>query len=180
MSEAKHQIAPSSILKTCIDKHGDHVLFCITRDTDSSMVVYKALRYDNILMEPFAECFRSNTSDYRRDSEISDTMKALFFGSQTSQVTKAVFQMMINAFPGKVITLHLKKSGRVVATMDIDGAHDALLQTIHVRMGRTMLGMPDVVAVELFGLHKKTKAPVSETINVTDDMRKSVDVTSIF
>lgn len=168
----------------CVQSHvetfGNGFLFTITRSTDTSSVVYRAVRMGNVLLDPVVEMFRSCTVDPTKRSELPETMKTLFFGVQTQQVSHAIYNCVLNALPDYVIRMHLKKDGRVVPFIDIDNQCDLQLVKLHVTVVKTLVGIPDVRSVEIVAYDKKSKKQVSKIIDVTEDMRKTINVPSLF
>jgi hypothetical protein len=147
------------------------VIFTVEKSTDKKeVVVYEAIRVQNALADPFIDIFWKKTGDSKKHP-ISVMAIAMFFGFTIRQ-EKNVYVMSVNALPHRLITVHLKKSGDVVAKTVIDGK-ESRLERIVINLDGTGL-MAESMTVH--GVHKHQ--PVQEVIAVTSSM-KSKFISSI-
>lgn len=153
---------------------GPNGLFYIQRSIDRQIVVYEAKRIKNALVAPLVDLYWSNLDQPRR-GKVGAKAQEIFFGVKARKIGTGKYQMVVNAFPAKSITVHLRKSGRCVAKTVIDGK-EAKLHRIYVEMSSRM-GLPTVDAMWLYGTHKDEN--VKEKINVTPEMRSRFDVSSL-
>lgn len=154
---------------------GQSTLFYIERSLDRDIVVYEANRKGNILSHPFVDVYWTNTGLLSKREPVSDKAKELFFGVKV-KTDNSKYKMYISSLPSKIITLHLKKSGKVVAKSVVNGK-EAKIYKIYVKIeNSTTLGIPVVTSLIVYGEHKKRL--VSEEMQITDDIRNRFDVSS--
>ena len=154
---------------------GQSTLFYIERSLDREIVVYEANRKGNILSHPFVDVYWTNTGLLSKRESVSDKAKELFFGVKVKK-DNSKYKMYISSLPSKIITLHLKKSGKVIAKSVVNGK-EAKIYKIYVKIEKsTTLGIPVVTSLTVYGEHKKRL--VSEEMEITDDIRNRFDVSS--
>jgi hypothetical protein len=153
---------------------GNSTLFYIERSLDREIVAYEAVRKGSILSHPFVDVYWTNSERLGKRESVGDRAKELFFGIEVKK-TENKYKMFIASLPTKIITLHLKKSGAVVAKTVIDGKEAKVIK-IFVNMDSTALGLPMVTSLTVYGEHKKRI--VQEEIEITDDIRNKFDVSS--
>lgn len=160
---------------TVLNTIGDGCLFFIELSSDKQIVVYEANRVGNVLKEPFVDVYWSNFKNLTDREELSEKVKRLFFGVQV-KIEKGLYKMFIASLPSKIVTLHLKTSGKVVAKSIINGK-EARVYKIFVNVNNSILGLPVVKSLIIYGEHKKRL--VSEEIHITDNIRKKFDMSNL-
>lgn len=135
------------------------------------VVCYEAVRVGDKLKEPFVKTFWKHI-ETGEISHMSRLHSELFFGAC---VTKdgLRYKMKIKSFPERVITIHLKKSGSVVAKSRVDGK-ESRIKYIKVFTEKSFLGIPKVVSCTLFGVHKKKD--VKENIIFTESQKSRFNI----
>lgn len=152
---------------------GQTTLFYIERSLDSEIVVYEANRSGNILNPPFVDLYWTNYLALNKREVVSTKAQELFFGVKVKK-EDGKHKICMAALPSKIITLHLKKNGSVVAKTVINGK-EAKIYKIFANM-ETKGILPVVTSLTIYGEHKKQL--VSEEMDITEDIRDSFDVSS--
>lgn len=165
-----------SNFKKVISLLGETCLFYIERSIDRDIVVYNATRNGNILVHPFVETYWSDWSNLKKHEEVSDKAKELFFGLKYRK-HEGKHEIAINSLPKKKITLHLRKSGRVVAKTIINNK-EAKIMKIFIDMTKNSFGIPEVDCLIVYGMHKNQI--VSEKIIITDEIKNRFNVSAFF
>lgn len=151
---------------------GNTVLFYIERSMDTQMVVYQANRKNNSLIEPYVDMFWTSSHKPNYREEVGTTAQEVFFGVKVRKVRVGVFQMLVNAMPKKIISIHLRKNGSCIAKTTINNKESRLVK-IYAEMSRGAI--PTVLRLFVYGIHKNDL--VCEQILIDDNMRKQFDVT---
>ena len=148
-------------------------LFYIERSSDQDVVVYRALRKGNVLYSPFIDIYQSNTKDRTYRKDIPENMRNTYFGATVTPSGKT-YNMIISAMPSKPITLHLKKTGTVIAKTTVNGK-EARIHKIRVQIDN-MIGIPTVRSLTIHGEHKKKM--YTESMDISEFIR-NFDVSKI-
>lgn len=165
-----------SVLERLRAIHGHTILFYIERSMDSEIVVYKAQRQGNNLVNAKVTCFWSNLKNLEAVDEVSEKAQDIFFGSNVKKIDNQ-YKMVVTAYPNKVISLHLKKSGKVLAKAIIKGK-EAKLEKLYIKIEQpSTLSLPQATAMVIYGIHKKGER-VREKLEVTEDIRRKFDISS--
>jgi hypothetical protein len=157
-----------------MDVLGKNCLFYVERSIDREIVVYEAKRDGTVLNSPFVDNYWTNINLLHKREAVSKRANSLFFGVEVKK-QKHQYKMYIYAIPTKIITLHLKKSGKTVAKSIINGK-EAKIFKIYVNIENSSSLIPVVTSLTIYGEHKKRI--VSEEIKITDDIRNRFDVSS--
>lgn len=152
---------------------GAKTLFYVARSIDKEIVVYEARRKGDVLTDDYVDVHWSREDEPQRREVVSQKAQDTFFGA-TVEKDGTKYKMSISALPSKLITIHLKKSGAVVAKTVING-QESRVKFIQVDFENTGL-IPEVVSLTVHGEHRKV--PVSESIELTEAIRGRFDVTS--
>jgi hypothetical protein len=151
------------------------MLFYIERSIDTDIVVYEADRHGNTLQGNCVDIFWTDSEDINKREDVSQTAQDLFFGVRIEKEQKGTYKMCLAAMPSKIMRIHLKKSGKVVAKTIIDGK-EARIFKIYAQMSETTR-IPSVDSLTIYGEHKKEL--VCETLEITDEIRKRFDVKNL-
>lgn len=151
-------------------------LECVNNHVIEDYVVcYEALRVGDILREPYINVFWKKRSDNEKIEHMSKTYKDLFFG--VSIIKEGIrYKMRMKSFPDKCVTLHLKKSGAVVAKTSISGK-EAKIEYIRIYVQKNFLGFPKITSCTVYGVHKKLN--IQEHIRFTDKQVASFNFSNI-
>ena len=155
--------------------HGKLILFIIERSMDDEIVVYHALRQGNTLVGPKVDCFWLNKADLKKPEEMSAKAKELFFGADV-KIIGGKYKMVVASCPQKVITLHLRKSGAVVAKTLLKNKESIVDHLSVVIEQPSTLSIPQATSMTIHGTHNKD--PVSQRIPITEEMRSKFDISS--
>lgn len=152
---------------------GPSFLFGIYRDGDvNNVIVMSAVRENDQLTDPVVERRYIKCQENFRTVPIPSVLDNLFTVNHR-QVSRSTYQMVVGAMPNHIITLKLKKSGKVIPYTTINGQDMVPLDGLHVKMKSNTL-LPDVEHVRIVG----TDGSV-ETITVTDEMKELVGARNI-
>lgn len=80
------------------------------------------------------------------------------------------YKMIINGLPGKLFTIHLKKSGAVVAKTVLSGKESRVTE---VRVTCDDGTIPDVVGIDIHGIHQGNQ--IHESVELTPELKKILD-----
>ena len=157
---------------TCT-RPGEKLLFFVSHSIDSDIVVYKAIRKNNELTR--IDHYTTSRANYSKILPIEDEYKDSFMPHLTQKEGEKGYQLRIEAFD-RPISLHLKKSGNVVAKttlirVDAAGKSSGICSRVfHIRLDyeKGMLGTLTPSTVHIYGQHSSQQ--VSEKIQVTSEM----------
>ena len=158
-----------------LSKMGNLALFYVQRSMDDEIVMYRAKREGNVLNPPYVDLFWTNVEALHTQQEVGAKAQEMFFGCKVRKQGIGKYDMLVNAMPDKLLTIHLRKSGKCVVKTVINNK-ESHLQKIYVEMTTTSLGLPTVKHLLVYGKHKDIIE--CETIHVTEEMRQRFDVTN--
>ena len=153
---------------------GEGVLFTVSRSIDDDLVVYKAVRHGNSLIEPFVDTYWTKKKNLKSQESMSDKAKRMFF-MPTVKLFPEGYRLVVKALPDRVLTLHLKKSGKVLAKGIISGKQ-ARIENVHVEVSTEASLLPKVEYVLITGTHKHEQ--ISEKVPVSASFQEQYDVSS--
>jgi hypothetical protein len=151
-----------------------NALFLIENPSDTRIVMYQAERKDDILLFPYVTNFY--TEDFKTKEKVDPIIQEKFFGCVSAKIpNKSKYNMTINALPDKIITVHLKKSGKCVAKTILNGLECKLIK-IYVE-SKIENKIPKLgTYFHLYGIHKKKL--IIQKILIPEDLKNKLGVTS--
>ena len=153
-------------------------IFQIENTLDSRIVVYEARVQEHHLADPPVNVYWSDKKDRRKRSPVSSKAKSLWYGYKIrkSEKDKRVhYQMIVNAFPKKLLCLSVKTSGNVVAKGVVNGKQSKIKKIV-VHMTKMLGLVPSVDSIEIHGVHKKRL--IKEVMDVNGEDMKRFDLST--
>lgn len=154
-------------------------LFFVARGCDDKLIVYDAMRIGDKLVNNGVDVYVGYASNSTRDT-IPNVLNTFFGTSKVKQVKHGLYRTAISAIPERPIDIILKKSGAVSASARIAGVDNVHIYAIYQDLTFNALDIPDLHSLTIYGIHPQTKAIVTETIKVTDDMKRNIDPAALF